>query len=110
MWIQTQFAGLQDFCLLSDWMRDVKNVPDGSFKHESDEKLDELLKEFFCSIQKKNGQKYSKSAMVNIRSALNRHLHLPPYNRLLKNLFSRKFDLLAYGFIFLIFFTLLRLS
>lgn len=48
-----------------------------------DEILAGLLRAFFGAVRQKNGQTYSKSAMVNLRSGLNRYLQSPPHNRII---------------------------
>ncbi len=70
-------------CFYSEWLDDKKKLPAGvlAFEDLPDSELDVLLKEFFCAVLKKNGEPYSKSGMVNIRSSINRHLRLPPHNR-----------------------------
>ncbi len=46
-----------------------------------DDELNDLLRRFFASVRNKEGKEYSKSGMTNLRSALNRHLSLPPHSR-----------------------------
>ena len=49
----------------------------------SNEDLTELLPRFNGDARKKDGNPYGKSAPVNIRSGLNRHMTLPPWNRII---------------------------
>ncbi len=62
-----------------DWLA-TKNY-DIKFECLAEGRLSSLLREFFASVRTKQGKPYSKSAMVSLRSGLNRHLQLPPYNR-----------------------------
>ena len=39
------------------------------------------LKKFYAEACSKDGEHYSKSSLINIRSGLNRHLTSPPYNK-----------------------------
>jgi hypothetical protein len=43
--------------------------------------LNNLLRQFYAEVQPKKGDTYSRSAYVNIRNGLNRHLNTPPYSR-----------------------------
>ncbi|VDH92651.1 Hypothetical predicted protein [Mytilus galloprovincialis] len=53
--------------------------------------LNERLKIFYASLQTKNGEEYSKSALIGIRAALSRHLTSPPYNREISLMKDREF-------------------
>ena len=39
------------------------------------------LKKFYAEACSKDGERYSKSSLFNIRCGLNRHLTSPPYNK-----------------------------
>jgi len=43
--------------------------------------LAELLRQFYGALRTQKGEKYGRSALVNIRSGINRHLTSPPFNR-----------------------------
>ena len=48
--------------------------------------LADTLREFYPSVRQSpennesEGKPYAKQSLINIRSALNRHIQLPPYN------------------------------
>ena len=42
--------------------------------------LADLLKQFYGELRKKDGNEYSKSSLINVRAAINRHLTSAPYN------------------------------
>ena len=46
-----------------------------------DKELSQVLRRFYGEINNKNGNPYSKSALIGIRAGLNRHLQGPPTNR-----------------------------
>ena len=54
---------------------------DTSFEELPIPQLAGLLTEFYMSLRTKDGKRYSKSAYVNIHSALNRYLNAPPFNK-----------------------------
>jgi hypothetical protein len=43
--------------------------------------LDVLLQRFYAAVRTKDGKEYSKSALVGLRAAVNRHLTSPPVSR-----------------------------
>ena len=45
--------------------------------------LADLLKQFYGELRKKDGNEYSKSSLINVRAAINRHLTSAPYNRII---------------------------
>lgn len=63
----------------TDWLQEVRR--DTNFEEMSKEVLADTLREFYPSARQVNGQPYQKQSLVNLRSAINRHLGLPPYNR-----------------------------
>lgn len=65
----------------SEWLKATNR--DTAFEKLPDEILDTYLCQFFGEVQKQNGQPYSKSAMINLRSGLNRYLQSPPNNRII---------------------------
>ena len=72
-----------NFLLILDWLKAKQNDP--NFEQLPDEDLAQLLRNFFGEVRTKNGKKYSKSSMINLRSDINHYLQLPPNNRI-KNL------------------------
>lgn len=62
------------------------------FEWMPDEQLDNLLERFYASAQTKSGKNYSKSALVGLRSGLNRHLTLPPISRVINLMKDRQFQ------------------
>ena len=51
------------------------------FENLSKEDLDALLTTFYAEARTVAGKMYSRSALIGIRSSINRHLQFPPYNR-----------------------------
>ena len=68
------------YFLLIDWLIAVNESPD--FEDMSQEILAKHLERFYCAAWTKENTSYSKSAMRNIRSGLQRHLANPPNYKL----------------------------
>ena len=72
-------------CLIADWLTEKQQV-DGmreigpDFEVYSKEFLDDLLSAFYVEIRTLNGDWYSKSSYVGLRSAIQRHLRGNPWN------------------------------
>ena len=64
---------------LSDWLTH-ENLPT-DFETKPVEEIDHLLSQFFLHARKKNGDPFSASALLAIRTALTRHLKGPPFHR-----------------------------
>lgn len=56
------------------------------------EVLGDTLKLFYPAAHQQNGERYSKQALINIRSGLNRHLTLPPHNKPWNLMHDREFQ------------------
>ena len=60
---------------------------DVKFEQMSKQTLADTLREFYPSVRQapeneySEGKPYAKQSLINIRSAINRHLQLPPHNR-----------------------------
>ena len=60
---------------------------DTEFEQMSKEVLADTLREFYPSArqvpqdEEEEGKSYAKQSLINIHSAINRHLQLPPYNK-----------------------------
>lgn len=65
--------------LIPEWLRE--DGRDENFEEMSKEVLADTLRVFYPSARQVNSQPYQKQSLVNIRSAINRHLTLPPYNK-----------------------------
>ena len=70
---------LISYFLLIDWLIAVNESPD--FEDMSQDVLATHLERFYCAARTKGNTSYSKSAMRNIRSGLQRHLANPPYSK-----------------------------
>ena len=72
-------------CLIIEWL--FENGLDKKFEEMDKETLAPALRKFYPSVRQKNkdgsdtGKPYTKQSLVNIRSALNRHLQYPPNNK-----------------------------
>ena len=77
------------FHYFSDWL--VDHGSGAAFEVGSKEDLAELLRRFYGDARKKDGSPYGKSALVNIRSGLNRHMTLPPWNRIINLMHDAEF-------------------
>ena len=64
---------------VSDWLIEKNLNPD--FEDTSTEELNKLLRRFYGEVQPKKGHHYSRSAYLNIRNGINRHLNGPPFSR-----------------------------
>ena len=76
---------------LSEWLT-TKNY-NLEFENYTTEHLAETLRQFYGAVNQNNGQPYSKSAMTNLRSGINRHLNLPPVNRIINIMRQQEFML-----------------
>ncbi len=65
------------FCL--DWCKENKLSP--YFEDLPPPDLCRLLRKFYATVRKEDGEVYSKSSLNNIRSAIQRHLASPPFSR-----------------------------
>ena len=77
------------FHYFSDWL--VDHGSGAAFVVGSKEDLAELLRRFYGDARKKDGSPYGKSALVNIRSGLNRHMTLPPWHRIINLMHDAEF-------------------
>lgn len=55
------------------------------------QELDKLLQHFYASVRTKDGKEYSKTALVGMRAAINRHLNYPPFSRNINLMNDRDF-------------------
>jgi len=62
-----------------------------NFEDDAEQILAEKLKGFYGSLRMVNGERYSRSGMINMRSGINRHLTNPPHNRQLNIMRDRVF-------------------
>ena len=53
--------------------------------------LDTLLQQFYASVRTKEGNEYSKSALVGLRAGINRHVSTPPISRNINIMRDRDF-------------------
>jgi len=65
--------------LFSEWLAHEKIETD--FENLETQKLAELFKCFYVSMRQQNGTRYGKSAHINIRAGINRHLISPPFDK-----------------------------
>lgn len=71
-------------CLLNeyfipDWLADRGLSP--NFEALSEEHLASQLKIFYAEVRRRNGELYSRQSMLSLRSAVYRHLIMPPHNK-----------------------------
>ena len=78
------------FHYFSDWL--VDHGSGAAFELGSKEDLAQLLRRFYGDARK-DGSPYGKSALVNIRSGLNRHMTLPPLNRIINLMHDAEFKM-----------------
>ena len=50
----------------------------------TNEHLDKSLAQFYTEARSKTGEEYSKSSLISLRNAIERHLNNPPFKRTLK--------------------------
>ena len=65
--------------LFKDWLMSRQELP--NFEILPAKELSALLRRFYAEARTKTGTPYSRTAMQSIRSAIQRHLLRPPYNR-----------------------------
>ena len=65
------------FCLA--WCQSTGRAP--NFEILDVDSLCNLLRIFYASVRKTDGEEYSKSSLCNIRAGIQRHLTSHPYNR-----------------------------
>lgn len=76
--------------LFSDWL--ISRNKDPAFEELPDEILAGILRQFFAEVRQKTGKTYSKSAMVNLRSGINRYLQNLPNNRIINLMHNSAFQ------------------
>ena len=70
--------------MILDWL--FSEGLDVQFEEMDKTNLAEILRRFYPSARQKSdddneGKSYAKQSFINIRSAINRHLQLPPHNK-----------------------------
>ena len=75
--------------LISEWLSSTEK--DSNFENLEPPELDNLLSNFYASLQTVKGTEYSRSSLVGIRSGLNRHLTSPPFQRQINVMKDRAF-------------------
>ncbi|XP_064189873.1 uncharacterized protein kctd1 isoform X2 [Anguilla rostrata] len=75
----TRLATKYTVRIFREYLNEKSKSPD--FETMDKETLCEVLGSFYAEARSKSGQLYSKSSLIGIRSALNRHLNEPPYCR-----------------------------
>ena len=77
--MSTLFIHLSCYLFIVEWLSERGQNTD--FENLSKEDLDALLTTFYAEARTVAGKMYSRSALIGIRSSINRHLQSPPYNR-----------------------------
>ena len=77
------------FIAVSDWL--IERGKSASFEEASCDELNTMLRQFYGELMPKKGQRYSRSAYMNIRNGINRHLNAPPFSRKLNIMQDRDF-------------------
>lgn len=75
----------------TEWL--IETGRDITFEQMDKQSLADTLKLFYPSARQQNGERYSKQALINLRSGLNRHLSLPPYNKAWNLMHDQEFHL-----------------
>ena len=65
--------------IFSDWL--LERGESLEFEQKSATELSALLRRFYGEVRTKTGKPYSRSSLIGLRSAIQRHLEGPPYNR-----------------------------
>ncbi|XP_033725028.1 uncharacterized protein LOC117315013 isoform X1 [Pecten maximus] len=65
--------------IFQDWLSEKRLSAD--FENEPVEEIASKLRQFYAEVVNKKGERYSKSALIGARSAINRHLNSPPFSR-----------------------------
>ncbi|XP_072014191.1 uncharacterized protein [Amphiura filiformis] len=76
--------------LIKEWCKATNH--DEKFETLPPDTLCQLLRQFYGSARKENGQPYSKSSLLNIRAALQRYISSPPFNRTINIIRSEQFQ------------------
>lgn len=71
---------MQQICTSSEWL--VETGRDTNFEELDKKNLAATLRIFYPSACQGNGQPYQKQSLINVRSAINRHLQNPPHNKI----------------------------
>lgn len=77
------------FFIHLDWLSQKKKSM--NFEELSSDDLAKELRCFYAEARTKNGNQYSKSALVSIRAGINRHLTSPPYSRTINIMKDKEF-------------------
>ena len=56
------------------------------------DELCQLLREFYASVQRVDGESYSKSSLCNIGAGIQSHIASPPYNRFINIIWNASFQ------------------
>ena len=82
-------AKLVIWILFLDWLR--AREMDENFESFEEQVLSDSLRRFYAEMNNRNGSPYSKSAMIGIRSGINRQIQGPPHNRSINIVTDRVF-------------------
>ena len=76
-------------CFCTDWLTNRRE--DADFELKPADVLAALLRRFYAEARTLKGLPYSRPAMISIRSAIQRHLIQPPFNRTISIISDREF-------------------
>ncbi|XP_070546513.1 uncharacterized protein [Ptychodera flava] len=82
--------------VLREWL-DYKHYP-LNFEDLPIDQLAELLREFYASARKQDGESYGKSSLSGLRASIHRHITGPPYHRKINIMHDREFQVANYVF------------
>lgn len=74
-----------------EWL--LETGRDTNFTEMDKQVLADTLKIFYPSARQQNSERYSKQALINLRSGLNWHLTLPPFNKPWNLMHNKEFHL-----------------
>ena len=64
-------------CLFSEWL--VSRSLPGEFEELPVDNFADILRQFYAEVRNHKGEPYGKSALINLRASIQRHISSPPY-------------------------------
>ena len=77
------------FVFFSEWL--VSRSLPGEFEELPVDNFADILRQFYAEVRNRKGEPYGKSALINLRASIQRHISSPPYNRTLNIMKDRDF-------------------
>ena len=80
---------LNSSCLFLEWP--VSRSLSDEFEELPVDNFADILRQFYAEVRNRKGETYGKSALINLRASIQRHISSPPYNRTMNIMKDRDF-------------------